>query len=341
MRNTHRRKTMRPIVSQTFAVLAVTLLSLVIGCKKTSQVRVVSIKLGEVEAVVVGVNSGTVKAEQVAELAFGAVGRVKRVAVSLGSSVNTGDILAEIENDDLHSQLEVAREELARAQRLEKNRAASRSTVIQAQGIFDSARIAYNKSLIVAPFDGLIVERNLEVGQLSQITAVIPAPALRIVDTKPRYILVDIDEVDSSKIALGQKARIKILAVRREPFSGVVRKVVPFVSSVREQDRTTAVELTIDSEGFLLPVGASADVEIITEQRKDVLVAPSQAVLGRGGTRHVFVVDSNQLEKRQVQVGISGFEATEIVQGLQLKDSIAMPSDKFELKDTMSVEIQG
>ena len=332
---------MRPIVSQTFAVLAVTLLSLVIGCKKTSQVRVASIKLGEVEAVVVGVNSGTVKAEQVAELAFGAVGRVKRVAVSLGSSVNTGDILAEIENDDLHSQLEVAREELARAQRLEKNRAASRSTVIQAQGIFDSARIAYNKSLIVAPFDGLIVERNLEVGQLSQITAVIPAPALRIVDTKPRYISVDIDEVDSSKIALGQKARIKILAVRREPFSGVVRKVVPFVSSVREQDRTTAVELTIDSEGFLLPVGASADVEIITEQRKDVLVAPSQAVLGRGGTRHVFVVDSNQLEKRQVQVGISGFEATEIVQGLQLKDSIAMPSDKFELKDTMSVEIQG
>lgn len=332
---------MRPIVLQTFAVLAVTLLSLVIGCKKVSEVRVASIKLGEVEAVVVGVNSGTVKAEQVAELAFGAVGRVKRVAVSLGSSVNTGDILAEIENDDLHSQLEVAREELARAQRLEKNRAASRSTVIQAQGIFDSARIAYNKSLIVAPFDGLIVERNLEVGQLSQITAVIPAPALRIVDTKPRYILVDIDEVDSSKIALGQKARIKILAVRREPFSGVVRKVVPFVSSVREQDRTTAVELTIDSEGFLLPVGASADVEIITEQRKDVLVAPSQAVLGRGGTRHVFVVDSNQLEKRQVQVGISGFEATEIVQGLQLKDSIAMPSDKFELKDTMSVEIQG
>lgn len=331
---------MRAIVLQTFAVLAVTLLSLVIGCKKTSQVRIASIKLGEVEAVVVGVNSGTVKAEQVAELAFGAVGRVKRVAVSLGSSVNTGDILAEIENDDLYSQLEVAREELARAQRLEKNRAASRSTVIQAQGIFDSARIAYNKSLIVAPFDGLIVERNLEVGQLSQITAVIPAPALRIVDTKPRYISVDIDEVDSSKITLGQKARIKILAVRREPFSGVVRKVVPFVSSVREQDRTTAVELAINSEGVLLPVGASADVEIITEHKKDVLVAPSQAVLGRGGTRHVFVVDSNQLEKRQVQVGISGFEATEIVHGLKLTDSIAMPSDKFELKDTMSVEIQ-
>ncbi len=320
--------------------IAVFLLCVVSGCRKSALIRIASVEQGEVEAVVVGVNSGTVEAEQVAELAFGAVGRVKRVAVSLGDAVTAGSILAEIENDDLHSQLGVAREELARAERLEKSRAASRSTVIQAQGFFDSARIAYEKSLIKAPFNGIIVERNLEVGQLSQITAVIPSPALRIVDTQPRYISVEIDEVDSSKIAIGQEARIKILAVRREPFLGSVRKVVPFVSSAREQDRTTAVELAIDSEEILLPVGASADVEIVTEHKQDVLVAPSQAVLGRGGKRHVYVVRSGQLEKREVQVGISGFVSTEIVHGLKLHDVIAMPSDKFELKDQMDIEIQ-
>lgn len=315
-------------------------LCICVGCKKPAVVTVTSIAKGEVEAVVVGVNSGTVEAEQVAELAFGAVGRVKDVSVALGERVVAGSILAEIENEDLRSQLDVAEEELARAKRLEQSRAASRSTVIQAQGVFDAARIAYEKSLIKAPFDGIIVERNLEVGQLSQITAVVPVPALRIVDTKPRYITVEIDEVDSSKIALGQNARIKILAVRREPFTGSVRKVIPFVSSVREQDRTTAVELDIESEGILLPVGASADVEIIIERKRGVLVAPSQAVLGRGGTRHVYRIIDGALEKSEVQVGISGYTSTEILSGLREGDRIALPSDKFELKDQMVVDTQ-
>jgi HlyD family secretion protein len=322
------------------SLIIIAILSLCVGCKKPAVVSVTSIAKGEVEAVVVGVNSGTVEAEQVAELAFGAVGRVKDVSVALGERVVAGSILAEIENDDLRSQLDVAEEELARAKRLAQSRAASRSTVIQAQGVFDAARIAYEKSLIKAPFDGIIVERNLEVGQLSQITAVVPVPALRIVDTKPRYITVEIDEVDSSKIALGQNARIKILAVRREPFTGSVRKVIPFVSSVREQDRTTAVELDIESEGILLPVGASADVEIIIERKRGVLVAPSQAVLGRGGTRHVYRVVDDTLSKSEVQVGISGYSSTEILSGLREGDTIALPSDKFELKDQMVVDTQ-
>jgi hypothetical protein len=52
------------------------------------------------------------------------------------------------------------------------------------------------------------------------------------------------------------------------------------------------------------------------------------------------VVKSGQLEKREVQVGISGFVSTEIAHGLKLHDVIAMPSDKFELKDQMDIEIQ-
>jgi len=284
-----------------------------------------------------GVNSGTVRAEQLAELAFGAVGRVKELRAHLGQQVKVGEILAEIENNDLKSRLDVALEELARAQRLSQSQAASRSNVIQAQGTYDAARTAYEKSLIQAPFDGIIAELNLEVGQLSQITAVIPLPPIRLVDDKPRYVRVEIDEVDLPKVTVGQVARIKVLAVRREPFRAVVRKVVPYISTIREQDRTSEVELSVQSEGILLPAGASADVEIVTDTKTNVLILSSKAILGRGQQRYVYRVEGSKLKKTPIRVGVTGYNATEVLSGLSEGDEVALPSDKVDLKDGMSV----
>lgn len=311
------------------------------GCRKAPEVQVVRVTKASVEATVTGVSSGTVRAEQLAELAFGAVGRVREVTVHLGDAVRQGQILAQIENGDLKSRLDVAAEELARAQRLSESKAASRSNVIQAQGAYDAAVTAYDKSIIRAPFDGLIAELNLEVGQLSQITAVIPLAPIRLVDTKPRYIRVEIDEVDLPKVQIALPARVKVLAIRREPFRATVRKVVPYISSIREQDRTSEIELTVDSEGLLLPAGASADVEIVTDTKSDVLTVISKAVLGRGKERYVYRIESGHLKRVPVQVGISGFAVTEIVSGLTEGDQVALPSDKADLRDGLAITPKG
>ncbi|MEY4701548.1 MAG: hypothetical protein RL326_1735, partial [Pseudomonadota bacterium] len=110
-----------------------------VGCRKAPEVRVVQVGRASVEATVTGVSSGTVRAEQIAELAFGAVGRVREVNVHLGELVRQGQVLAEVENGDLKSRLDVATEELNRSQRLSESKAASRSNVIQAQGAYDAA----------------------------------------------------------------------------------------------------------------------------------------------------------------------------------------------------------
>jgi HlyD family secretion protein len=294
-----------------------------------------------IEASVSGVTSGTVRAEKVAELAFGTVGRVRELNVELGDKVKAGEVLAQVENQDLLSRLEVAKEELDRSKRLSRDNAMSRSNLIQAQGTYDAAVTAYEKSLIRAPYDGIIAEVNLEVGQLSQITAVIPLAPLRIIDVEPRYVRVEIDEVDLPKIRAGMLARIKILAVRREPFSAVVRKVVPFISSVREQDRTSELELNVESEGVLLPAGASADVEAITETKENVITLVTKAILGRGDDRYVFRMDGNVLRKTPIKVGIFGYTISEVLSGLREGDEVAMPSDKVELKDGLVVERSG
>jgi HlyD family secretion protein len=312
------------------------------GCKDKPEVSFVVPAIGAVEETVSGVNSGTVKAEQLAELAFGAVGRVREVNVHLGERVPQGMILAQIENGDLKSKLDVAAEELARAKTLQQSQAASRSNVIQAQGNYDAAVTAYDKSLIRAPFEGIVAEKNLEVGQLSQITAVIPLAPIRLIDTQPRYVRVEIDEVDLPKVKLGMSARVKVLAVRREPFKAVVRKVVPFVSTVREQDRTSEVELDVESEGILLPAGASADVEIVTATKSDVVIVPSRTILGRGAERYVFTLSgaglgSSRVSKAKVFVGLTGYNVSEVISGLSISDRVVMPSEKIELRDDLQV----
>ena len=311
--------------------------SLVSGCKGRPEVRLARVSKASVEATVSSVNSGTVRAEGNTELAFGTVGRVKEVNVKLGDAVKAGQVLAQVENDDLKSRLQSSLEEYERSQRLSKSDAMSQSGVTQARASYDAAVTAYEKSLIKAPYDGIVAELNLEVGELSQITAVIPQAPIRVVDVKPRYVRAEIDEVDLPKVRVGLPARVKVLAIRKEPFAARVRKVIPFVSSTREQDRTSEIELDIDSEGLLLPAGASADIEVITETKDDVLTITSRALLGRGRDRYVYVLEGSRLAKRPVQVGIYGYTVSEIVSGLSPSDKVVLPSDKFELTDGLRV----
>jgi len=320
-----------------YRVLVVAI-TLAVGCRGRPEVRVVSVSRSAVEATVSSVNSGTVRAEQIAELAFGSVGRVNQLTVRLGDVVKQGSVLAQVENDDLKSRLQSAKEEYERSQRLSKSDAMSQSGLTQARADYDSAVTAYEKSLIKAPYDGIIAELNLEIGQLSQITAVIPLAPIRIVDLAPRYVRAEIDEVDLSKISVGLPARVKILAVRKEPFKATVRKVVPFVSSVREQDRTSEIELAVDNEGALLPVGASADVEVITETKDNVITVSSKALLGRGSDRYAYVLDGSKLKRTPVKIGIYGYTVSEVVSGLSESDEVVLPSDKVDLVDGLRVK---
>jgi HlyD family secretion protein len=325
--------------SLSFSLFAALLCLSGVGCSKPAEVKVAKVSRQRVEATVSGVSSGTVRSEQISELAFGLVGRVKALNVKLGDLVKSGAVLAEIENNDLRSRLDAAREELERRRRLMSDNAMSRSSFIEAQSEFDSANTTLEKSIIRAPCDGLVAELNLEIGQLSQITAVIPKPLIRVVDLKPRYVRAEIDEVDLSRMRVGLPVRVKILAIRREPFQGRVRKVVNYISNLREQDRTSEIEVDIENEGVLLPAGASADIEVITDAKESVLTVASRALLGRGSQRYVFVAENGKAVRRPVTLGIYNYAASEIVSGLTEGEEALLPSDKIDLQDGLKVTV--
>ena len=306
------------------------------GCTEKPLLEFSTVEQRDVESTVSGVSSGTIKAEQSAELAFGAVGRVQGLYVKLGDTVKKGALLAEIENADV--KLGVARAEIEFKRReTAGSNAVSASDLSAAKLAFEAARMTLERTLIKAPYDGIISELNLELGQLSQITAVIPKAPIRITDLRPRYARVDIDEVDLPRVNPGQTTRVRILAVRREPFIGSVRRVIPYVNSIREQDRTSEVEIDLQGENLLLPAGASADVEIITDKRSNVLALPSRSILGRAQSRHVFILDGDKLRRAPVTVGLINFDYTEIVSGLGRGDRVAKPSDTVSLTDGLRV----
>ena len=107
------------------------------GCNRAPVVRGVASARTRVEATVSSVTSGTVKAEKVAELAFGTVGRVRHLNVKLGDSVKRDSILAELENDELRVLYAAAEAELKRQEDLFHTKSASPRDLDQARSSFE------------------------------------------------------------------------------------------------------------------------------------------------------------------------------------------------------------
>jgi len=159
------------------------------------------------------------------------------------------------------------------------------------------------RTLLRAPFDGIVAEINGELGEFvtpSPVGIATP-PTVDLIDSSCLYISAPIDEVDAPSVSAGQQALITMDAFPDHKFPGFVRRVAPYVLDVEKQARTVEIEAEIenpDSEK-LLP-GYSADVEIVLETRSNVLRVPTQTIVG--GSR-VFVLNDGILEERGIEIG--------------------------------------
>lgn len=315
------------------------------ACSDKPKVDAIKLATGAVESTVTTINSGTVEAQSQAALAFGAVGRISKIYVSVGSRVNSGAIIAELENADLKAIYQETQKELVRAEELFKNGLVSIANLDSAKRALEVARINYEKTVMKAPFAGLITAMDLKPGEFYQSsTTAANKPAVQIIDLKKRIIKGEIDEVDLQKVAIGAEARVKIPALKNQVFKAVVTKVVPFVSTAKDQDRTSQIELEIveakdeTQKDILIPVGASADVEIISETKDNVKILPAAVFMGTGKTRHLFKIENGKLKKQQVKLGLGNYERVEVLEGLNTNDIVARPLEGVEMVDGMKVD---
>jgi len=198
----------------------------------------------------------------------------------------------------------------------------------------ERAGIAVDKCEIRAPFDGVVVERYIEIGEW----AVPGRVALRLLDPEHLYVRAELDEVDLAELRVDLHARVTLDPYRDRRLAGRVTRVAPYVSEVLEQNRTVTVEVEIaDSQGLDLRPGTSADVEVILRKRDATLRIPTSALME--GRKVLTIGADGRARAASLKIGLRNWEYAEVLGGLRENDPVVVSLESEKVKEGVLVRI--
>jgi HlyD family secretion protein len=174
------------------------------------------------------------------------------------------------------------------------------------------------KLRIAAPYGGIVIRKTVEVGE----TKTPGAPLFIVADPADIYIEAPIDESESAKIRVGQKAKLFPDAYLGETFAGKVSEIKPVVEVSKEVSRANTIRILPADPPKPLRLGMSVDIEVQTGGKDNVLLAPSAAVMEREGQKFVFVAANGKAVRKDVKAGISNWDWTEILGGISPGEAI-------------------
>lgn len=230
----------------------------------------------------------------------------------------------------------------ANAQAQQASCSAAGADVKRAQAQLEVTQANLNRTLLNAPFSGVIAQVTGELGEYTTPSppGIPTPPAIDLIDDSCLYVSAPMDEIDAPKLAIGQKARITLDALTNQTFAGVVRRIAPYVTEIEKQARTVDVEVNfVENSNQVLLVGYSADVEVITDQREQVLRIPTQAIRQRNKVWALGPQD--RLEERTLEIGLSNWAYTEIISGLQAGDQVLIATDIETIVPGIQVKPKG
>ncbi|HEX4032270.1 MAG TPA: efflux RND transporter periplasmic adaptor subunit [Terracidiphilus sp.] len=206
----------------------------------------------------------------------------------------------------------------------------ARAQVLESQANLDQLEEQLSYTTIVAPMDGVILSRDVEIGDAVSSILVLGSTATLVMtegDTTEVYVQGKVDEADIAHVYLGQSARIKVESFRNRPFYGKVTKIAPM--GVEKDNVTTfEVRVSINNPGGELKANMTANAEILLNEHKGVLTVPENAVTyDNRKNAFVDVPDHGQKDGTRrvpVQVGLSNGSVTEIVHGLNEGDPVVL-----------------
>jgi HlyD family secretion protein len=206
----------------------------------------------------------------------------------------------------------------------------ARAQVLQAEAGLKQLEEQLGYTTIVAPMDGVILSRDVEIGDAVSSILVLGSTATLVMtegDINEVYVQGKVDEADIAHVYLGQPARIKVESFRDRVFNGKVTKIAPL--GVEKDNVTTfEVRVSISNPGGELKANMTANAEILFEEHKGVLTVPENAVIyDNQKNSFVEIPDKSQKEGKRkvgVKVGLSNGSVTEILSGLKEGDSVVL-----------------
>ena len=199
----------------------------------------------------------------------------------------------------------------------------AKAQVDQAQAALSQSEQDLRNSTITSPMDGIVLSRDVEVGDAVSSILVLGSQATLIVtlgDVSSVYVLGKVDQADIGKVYVGQPARIVVESFKDKKFNGKVTKISPLGV---EKDNVTTFEVRVSIQNFTgeLKANMSANAEIILEEKKGILMLPEAAVIyDKDRKTFIEVPDLNEKTGRRrapVELGISNGIKTELAAGLK------------------------
>jgi HlyD family secretion protein len=164
---------------------------------------------------------------------------------------------------------------------------------------------------IVAPFDGLVVRRSRDPGDI-----VVPGTAiLDVISTAELWVSAWVDETAMGRLDVSQPARI---VFRSAPDTSLPGKVVRLAPQTDRETREFLVDVGVNQLPKVWAVGQRADVYIETARHTDVLTIPQRLVSWRDGKAGVMVDDAGKAQWQKVSLGLRGVDNVEIMEGITL-----------------------
>ena len=320
-----------------------------------------------VEHTVSNTRAGTIDACRRSKMSPAMGGHINSLPVKEGDEVKKDQVLLELWNKEAKARVLAAemnaKQVCILSERAEKN--AQRKTELRQKDLAseDETEIAVSnaasqsaacdaalanvkvtqasleRTMLIAPFDGVVAEIEGELGEYvtPSPVGVATKPTVDLIDSSCIYISAPIDEIDAPEVHSGMKARIMMDAFGDQEFPATVRRVAPYVLDLEKQARTVEIEAVFDNPDKVLLPGYSADIEVIIDRSENTLSIPTQAVMR---DNFIYLIDSEKLVKKQIEVGLSNWQYTEVTKGLTIEDQIVLSVDREGVKAGVQVEVE-
>jgi HlyD family secretion protein len=189
-------------------------------------------------------------------------------------------------------------------------------------------------SQIHAPFDGIILSRERDPGNV-----VVPgSEVLSLISTDVLWIRAWVGETERARIKLGQPARV---IFRSEPKRAYPGRVARLAVEVDEETREFIVDVYADELPANWAIGQRAEVYIETAKKNNALIIPAKFIKWQGNQCGVFTDNTGAAEWHPVKFGLHCGGVVEIVKGLQEGERIVNPINaKDKLADHMRISVQ-
>jgi RND family efflux transporter MFP subunit len=338
-----------------------------------------SVKVGTVEMLTGSaaqaelVATGYVVAQRKAEVASKGTGRLVYLGFDEGDVVRKSQVIASLDNEDMKANLEQAQ---ANLQQAAVDTLDARRNFERQKGLFDrgaiprslledaetryqaslaghsaakaalrAAEVALENTYIRAPFDGTILTKNADIGDIVApfaSSASSKGSVVTLADMTSLEVEADVSESYIHKVSVGQRSEIILDAYPNEIYPAKVKKIVPTADRSRA---TVLTKVSFDKiDGKVLPeMSARVNFFMGSEMQHGspaagALVIPKEAITTRNERRVVFVVDGENARMREITVGRELGNVTEIVQGVSRGERVIL-SPPGKMIDGEKIEI--